>query len=287
MPALESVAGELATGHASRSDASPVMAEWFLGWNDTLRDPGREALRSYVRRLAGSWGTIDQEVARQWLVIDWLIRVAAPTWLRGAGLFEQADQLARRPGIGDRRSLADVTAAAEMAARGAHAAEERAWTSVADLAQPGARDAGGRPPWRPAPGSSDPTRVSAWGGLADGTRQAIPNATRLLGPASRATGYGLRESEDAPPGWRAAVRAVKDAASAVAWNATRSVVLAPEWSWQVPIEAAWSVAHTAARSALEPVEAEFFASAHVLVDRMFRVTEDLDAGVALGFRSER
>lgn len=270
--------GAVVAVHGSRSDASPVLAEWFVAWNNGLGAGDCEALRLYAARLVGSRGSIDQEVTRQWLTIDWLIRLAAPTWLRGAHLFEHAERLGSGPVVVDRRSLtgvADVAEAASVAARDAH---EAAWSTVAELVQPDASNSGRRPPWRPVPGSADPRRVTTWGGLADGTRAAIPPVGRLVGPACRATGYAP-EGDDAPLAWRAASRAVADAAGIVAWIATRSVVTTPGWSWRAPVDDAWHIAQRRARSALEPVETTFVAAAYELVERMFRVTEDADGRV--------
>jgi hypothetical protein len=261
------------SGLAAGSDSSPVLAEWFIGWEESFgrRDP--DGLRGYAQRLVGSRGTTDQEVVRKWLVIDWLVRRAATTWLRAAGLAEHAEHLHAGPPVMDRRTLTDIAEPVLRAARAAQDAREQAWSVVAHLAQPDLDQSERRPPWRPVPGNTDPRRVQAWGGLADGTRAAVPSLGRLVGPACRATGYGHAASTDAPAAWNAATRAMREAAGVVAWTATQYMVAAPGWSWHTSADDAWQLAHEVARAALRRVEDAFVASAYELVEEMFRVTE--------------
>lgn len=255
------------------ADASPVLIEWFAGWDEWCGRQDPDRLGPYIERLAGSRGTTDQEVVRQWLVIDWLVRRAVPVWLRAAGLAVEADLLRRAAPVMGGRALADAADPAVEAARAAADVHERAWTSVARLAQPDAPGAGGRPPWRPVPGDADPRRVRAWGGLAGGTRAAVPAARRLVEPACRAVGFGTAGSDEAPIAWRAATRAAVEAAGVVAWTATRTIVAASGWSWHTPADDAWHSAHAAAGTALRPVEATFVASADALVEEMLQVAE--------------
>jgi hypothetical protein len=260
-------------GPPVRSNASPVLAEWFIAWDQWFGHQEPDGLRRYARRLVGSRGTTDQEVVRQWLVIDWLIRHATPGWLRAAGLAGQAERLETSPPVTDRLTLTGIAELTVVTARMTQDAHEKAWSVVARMAQPDVLGAGARPPWRPVPGNADPQRVQAWSGLADGTRAAVPLLSRLLGPACRATGYGPEPSADAPPVWRAAARTIGEAAAIVAWTATQRLVSTPGWSWRTPADAAWRMAHGAAGVALRPAEGVFAASACRLVEAMFRVTE--------------
>lgn len=264
--------GAIATGVGQRTAASPVLAEWFLGWDESFgrQDPGG----LYAQRLVGSLGTTDQEVRRQWLVLDWIVRAATPIWLRAAGLSQEADRLEASRPVMDRRAMGEAGEAAYQAARAAQDTHEQAWSYVARLAQPDVRPAGGRPPWRPAAGNTDPRRVQAWGGLADGTRSAIPRVRRLIRPACRAVGFDPLKRGDAPVTWQALTRAIGEAAGVIAWSATQRSVSAPTWSWHTPTDDAWRKAHAAASAYLRPVEDEFVASAHPLVEEMFRVTEE-------------
>jgi hypothetical protein len=261
------------SGLAAGLDSSPVLAEWFIGCDESFgrRDP--DGLRGYAQRLVGSRGTTGQEVVRQWLVIDWLIRHAVTRWLSAAGLAEHAEHLHVAPPVMDRRTLTDIAEPVLGAARAAQTAHEQAWSAVARLAQPDLDQSERRPPWRPVPGNTDPRRVQAWGGLADGTRAAVPSPGRLVGPACRATGYGHAASTDAPAAWNAATRAMREAAGVVAWTATQYLVSGPGWSWHTSADDAWQLAHEVARPALRRVEDEFMASAYELVEEMFRVTE--------------
>ena len=266
--------GAIATGVGQQTAASPVLAEWFLGWDESFGRQDPDGLWRYAQRLVGSLGTTDQEVKRQWLVLDWMVRLASPIWLRAANLDQEADGLEASRQVTDRRAMGEASEAALEAARAAQDAHEQAWSYVARLAQPDVSPAGGRPPWRPAAGNTDPRRVQAWGGLADGTRSAIPQVRRLVRPACRAVGFDPLEPGDAPVTWQALARAIGEAAGVIAWSATQRLVSAPSWSWHTPADDAWRAAHAAAGASLRPVEDAFVASAHVLVEEMFRVTEE-------------
>jgi hypothetical protein len=268
MEAVAHLTGEPCTSHPRC--ASPVLAEWFIAWNDALRGEQRKALRRYVPRLVGSRGTTDEEVARQWLIADWFIRCAAPMWLNAAGLSDHAAQLARQPAITDVRSLAATADHVAAAATAAAAAHEQAWSSVALLAQPDSTiEPSQRPPWRPAPGDTDPRRVDTWSALADATRSTVASACTFVRVAAQAIGY----LSVAPPTWQATATGVGDAAGRVAWSAERALVTAPTWSWKTPPALVRQAGEEVARSALKPVQTTCWTSAVALVERMLAITE--------------
>ncbi|HET6954880.1 MAG TPA: hypothetical protein VFI47_31250, partial [Acidimicrobiales bacterium] len=172
-------------------------------WNDILRDEARQELVAYVQPLVRSRGTTDEEVERQWLVLEWVLTSAVPTCLGAVGLAEHAGRLARLRRVRSPRELASVAPAAEAAAGAAQEAHEAGWRSVADLAQPETPRTRNRPPWRPAGGDVDPHRVAAWGGLADGTRAAVQVTSGALRPATSALGYDVADASRLPRAWLA------------------------------------------------------------------------------------
>lgn len=256
-----------------RTATSPVLAEWFLGWDESFGREDPDAVRRYAQRLVGSLGTVDQEVRRQWLVLDWMVGVAAPLWLRTAGLGEHADRLGACRPVTDRQAMSDAGEVVSAAARAAQDVHEHVWSHVAHLAQPDARSDAGRPLWRPALGDTDPRRVHAWGGLAGGVRSAIPPVHRFVRPACRALGYDPLTIAEVPVVWQALTRAIDEASAAIAWSATQRLVSEPAWSWHAPVDDAWLLAHAAAGAALRQVDGAFVASAHSLVDLLLQVTE--------------
>jgi hypothetical protein len=72
---------------------SPVVRALCVALNDGLDCSARQRLRPYLTRTIGTSGDgLDEQ--RAWMALDWLIRVYAPTWLRRAGLHEDAARLA-------------------------------------------------------------------------------------------------------------------------------------------------------------------------------------------------
>ena len=86
------MAGEPLSDHPKC--VSPVLGAFGRAWNDGMRsDAEREQLKQYIPLLIGTAGDIAADERRSWLAIDWLVRVATPTWLRLAGLTDHADKL--------------------------------------------------------------------------------------------------------------------------------------------------------------------------------------------------
>lgn len=156
MEAVAFMAGEPWSDHPEC--ASPVIGAFLRSWNDSLDNETRQQLKQYIPRLVGSKGTPDQEDARAWLAMDWLIRTCTPTWLRfaatsapqyAAGLAAHAERLASLPEIRrhvDVSSVRPLVEAARAAARAAgpaawDAARAGAWDATRDAALTAARDA--------------------------------------------------------------------------------------------------------------------------------------------------
>ena len=175
MEAVAWIAGE--PWSDSPSCASEVIGAFLRSWNDTLPDDDRQDLKRYIPRLVGSAGTPEQEDARAWMSLDWLVRTYTPAWLRLAGLVEQADTLAGlpefragvdvssiRPTIeAVRKDATAVGAAVEAAARAAWAAARAAawaaaWAAV-EAAAEAAAGAAARAAWAAARDALRPTVV--------------------------------------------------------------------------------------------------------------------------------
>lgn len=250
-----------------------MLAEWFLGWHESFGHREPDGLWWYARRLVGSLGTTDQEVRRQWLVLDWAVRVATPIWLAAVGLGGHADRLRACRPLDARQAMGEAAPVAQEAALAAQVAHESACECVARLSEPDLMPAGGGLSLRRAPSGVHPRRARAWVALSEGTHSAIPTLARLVRPASRAVGYDPREPADAPAVWRAITHAIAEAAGGIAWRATQRVVTAPDWSWDALAGDAWRMAHEAASESMCEVEDAFAASADDLVEEMFLVTE--------------
>ena len=141
MEAVAFIAGEPWSDHPEC--ASPVIGAFLRSWNDVLDDDTRQSLKRYIPRLVGSKGTPEQEDARAWLALDWLVRTYTPAWLRLAGLTDQADRLA---GLGEFRAGMDVPAirpVIDAVRSDAAAARDAAWDAAWDAAGAAAWDAAG------------------------------------------------------------------------------------------------------------------------------------------------
>jgi hypothetical protein len=99
MEAVSFVAGEPWSDHPKC--ASPVIGAFMRRWQDDLGDDPRQTLKPYVPRLVGSKGSDEIEQQRGWMCATWLIRHHLPTWLRAAGLEEQAAAVETLPDLTD------------------------------------------------------------------------------------------------------------------------------------------------------------------------------------------
>lgn len=106
---------------------SPVLGAFGRSWNDALDDETRQRLVPYIPRFVGTNDGHDDE--RIWMLRDWLVRTAAPAYLRAAGLTAEADKLAALPPIA--RAARAAGAGATEAAWAAGAARA-AWAAIYD-----------------------------------------------------------------------------------------------------------------------------------------------------------
>lgn len=271
MEAVACLAGEPRTERPEC--ASPILTDWMIALGQALDDEARQELRSYIWRLVDSRGEPRQEATRQWMVLDWFVRVSGPIWLHAVQLGEHAKRLAALTPIGGSETLAAARPAAEAAARAGRAANGTAWSVVAADAQP--------EPWRVAPASAEravgseglPVGTGVWPAVEHAVRYAARAAHSPLAAAERATGYHATRPLDTPPAWRGAIVTVTDSAEAIAWRAVRRLTDDGRWSWHQPAGDAWRAAVDVARPALEPSEINMRGAAHVLTDQMLAVNE--------------
>lgn len=96
LEAVAYVAGEPHTDHPQC--VCPVLASFGRAWNDALDDEDRNRLlRPFIRRLIGTRSTPEVEQRRAYMAADWTARLAAPVWLRAAGLVDEAGALEALP----------------------------------------------------------------------------------------------------------------------------------------------------------------------------------------------
>lgn len=240
----------------SRTPARPgaVLTEWMTAWAEAV-DHAHWELCTYVSGLNEEEVSQRVETVRRWLVIDWLLRAAAPRWLRAAGLTEHASTLRSLAAAGSPAALAAAEPAIQAAARAAHHAHEAAWYALAQRAHPDAED---------------PERAQTWMAVVDGTQAAARCAWTLVEPAARATGYST-QPEGGPLAWHAALDAITNAAAAITWDAAQTTTSQPGWSWRARPAAARALAYTAARSALAPTEAAVQGAVCELIHVMFSI----------------
>lgn len=232
-----------------------VLTEWMAAWGEAV-DHAHWELCTYVAGLDDEETSPRLETVRRWLVIDWLLRAAAPRWLRAAGLADHASSLRSLAAAGSPAALVAAEPAIQAAARAAHQAHETAWYALAQRAHPDAED---------------PDRARTWMAVVDGTQAAARCAWTLVEPAARATGY-TTQPEGGPAAWHAALDAITNAAAAITWDAAQSTTSQPSWSWKSPPAAARALAYTAARSALAPTEAAVQGAVCELIHVMFSMT---------------
>lgn len=130
--------------------ASPVIAAFLRSWNDTLDDDARQQLKPYVPRLVGTAGTPEQEDARAWMAVDWLVRDYTPVWLRLAGLTGQADRIAGLPEFQAGMNVPAIRPVIDAVRKDAAAARAAAWAAARAAAWDAAWDAAWAAAWAAA-----------------------------------------------------------------------------------------------------------------------------------------
>ncbi len=122
---------------------SPVLNKFMVNWNDSLDDETRQRLRPYIVRTLGTAGD-EQDEARSYMALDWLIRVHTPAFLAAAGLTDEADKLRGLAAIeGIEQALAAGPEVKATRAAAGSAAGAAAWDAAGDAARAAAWDAAG------------------------------------------------------------------------------------------------------------------------------------------------
>lgn len=270
MSAVASLAGD-APSRRPRC-ASPVITEWFLAWADALGSDAGRQLAPYVQPLALSRGTPEDEVARQWLIVEWLLGTTLPTCLDEAGARDIASGLVSSSAVRSQRELvatASLVEEATRAARHAHDGWRQAAASLSGATVPHVQN---RPPWRASPSEIRPEHSASWQGLCDGIRAAVHPVRALVVPAAAALGLGRPDASRIPDALRSAPVAVSDCLFAVAWSGCYRRLTSGAWSWDVPPSEASHAAEAAARRALRRVHARLDRYAHDLAAQLLAVT---------------
>lgn len=201
MEAVSLFAGEPFSDHPKC--ASPVLTDFGISLNDRWDDAARQKLIPLIPLIVGTRD--DQDEARGYLALDWLIRTYTPAWLDLAGLTVEAAGLRSLPRIVDLAAVESagpvVRQAQKKAAAAAGAARDGA--AVGAAVEAAVRDA-----TRAAVGDA---ALAAAGAARDAAGDAAGAAARY------ATRYAVRDAT------RAAVGAAVGAATP---DATRTAVLA-------------------------------------------------------------
>jgi hypothetical protein len=249
--------------------ASPVLAQWMLAWADALDDDGRQQLRAYVPALAASRSPLIVETARQWRIIDWLIRTATPIWLQGAGLYDHGDAVLALAPIATPGDLALARSATERTAEAAHTAEIAASTAASE-AQPDASGVWHLPTGQDAM-QRDCGPPDLWAVAVDATLSAIEATVTMADAAHQAAGYAAMPPADHPPAWTMATATIVHASAAIAWRGIRTLVASQGWSADLPPDRAWHATGAAAHSSLQPTERATQEASHRLVTELLQM----------------
>jgi hypothetical protein len=196
MEAVAYIAGEPWTD--APACVCPILGAYSRVLNDVLPDGKRQLLKPYIPQVIG---TADDGLgqARGLMATDWIIRVYTPTWLRLAGLSDQAaalEALPRQATWGDVEAALPVlraakgeAAAARAATRAAARAAARAATWAATRAA--TRAAAGDAAWAAARAATwAATRAAAWAAAGDAAADAAWAAT--VDAAGAAAGAAAR-----------------------------------------------------------------------------------------------
>jgi hypothetical protein len=145
MEAVARIAGEPHTD--TPTCTSPILGAFGRSLNDTLPDAKRQLLKPLIPKLIGTASdNLDQ--VRGLMAADWIIRTYTPTWLRLAGLEEQAialETLPRQVSWDDAEAAVPVV---QEVRKKAYAAWAAAWAAACLLAP------------CPAPSRSSPASTS-------------------------------------------------------------------------------------------------------------------------------
>jgi hypothetical protein len=226
---------------------SPAVGAFLRSWNDTLDEDDRNRLlKPYLHKVIGTNTGPADEQTRAWLACDWLVRMFTPTWLRRAGLDDDAVALEALTPL----TSVELADAAMYAIKKARAASDAASDAAWDAARAAARAAA----WA---ATSDAASAAAW----DATRAAARAATSAAASdAARDAAWATAWAAAWAAVWAAASAATSAAAWAAAWAAARAATSAAAW------DATWDALADTVRSLQQ--------SACDLLDRMIAVGKD-------------
>ena len=168
MEAVAAYAGREHTDHPPC--VCPVLGNMGRSLNDTLPDDRRQALVPLIPVVVG---TADDGMSerRGLMACDWIVRTYTPTWLRLAGLEDEASALEDLPEITDGAGLETALPALNAARAKAAAARDAARDAAAAAAWDAARDAA----WDAAWGAA---RAASWDAAWTAARAAARGAAR-------------------------------------------------------------------------------------------------------------
>lgn len=130
---LEAVAYVAGEPHSDNPECvCPVLAAFGRAWNDALNDAERDRiLRPFVPLLVGTRSSPKVQDQRAFMAADWAVRVFTPTWLRLAGLDDDAQALADLPALTSAESCRSSAPVIDQARSSASAA----WAAAGDAAR--------------------------------------------------------------------------------------------------------------------------------------------------------
>jgi hypothetical protein len=233
------------TGGDGKNDhpacASRVISGFAIMINDSERFAEyRNELLPYAVRIAGTTGTIEQEIKRVCMVADWAVRVAAPMALDSAGLHEQA-QILRNVGVIYDRATA--RAAADAANYAANTAADAAYYVANTAANAAARVANAAADAARAARAAARAAADAAARVANYAADAAADAANYAANTAADAAYYVADAAA-----NAAAR-VANAAARVANYAADAAADAANYAANTAADAAYYVADAAANAA--------------------------------------
>jgi hypothetical protein len=251
MELVSYMAGEEFSDHPKC--ASPVLTSFLIRLNDSLPAELRQKLKPLVPKVIGTRDGRDEE--RGWMISDWSIRVALPTWLETAGVKDSATALRELPPITE-----ETFKEARLMVR---RIRDEAWER--------------RQGWRKKLRDAVEVELKKRG-IEKGAAAAAADAVAAAGAAADAAAVaGAGAAADAAAAAAAAAGAAADAAAvAVAGAAADAAAVADADAdadpWGSPYNAVYKKVKPIYEKAIgdkyEPVQTELLGSAITLIERM-------------------
>jgi hypothetical protein len=145
---------------------APSIRSFCISWNDSLPDADRTRLLApFIPKVIGTNTTAEDETTRAWMACDWLVRTFTSTWLRKAGLVDDALALEALPELTSAELANAAMPAIETARKKSAAAGDAAWDAAGDAAGDAAWDA---------------ARAAAWDAAGDAAWDALRPTVELL-----------------------------------------------------------------------------------------------------------